>query len=189
MISSLRYLMQKRDNTIVILLVVCFFAMLALAFASVPLYRIFCQKTGFGGTPKISRDGSTKVVNREITVRFVANTHRDLVWEFLPLQHTIRLKIGENGLAFYKAKNCSNKPIIGMATYNVSPDLAGQYFNKVFCFCFEQQKLDPGESMEMPVQFFIDPAFADDPMLKNVDEITLSYTFFIFKKDNPNFSK
>lgn len=174
--------MQKPDRTVAVLLVFGFFAMFALAFASVPLYKIFCQKTGFGGTPRISRNNSIKVVNREITIRFVANTHRDLPWEFSPLQHTIRLKVGENGLAFYKAKNCSNKPIVGMATYNVSPDVAGQYFNKVFCFCFEQQKLDPGEAMEMPVQFFIDPAFADDPLLKKVNEITLSYTFFVFKK-------
>jgi cytochrome c oxidase assembly protein subunit 11 len=173
---------QKNDKTVVILLTVGFFAMLALAFASVPLYRVFCQKTGFGGTPKVSRDGSTQVINREITVRFVANTHRDLPWEFSPLQHTIRLKIGENGLAYYKAKNRSNKPIVGMATYNISPDVAGQYFNKVFCFCFEQQKLDPGETMEMPVQFFIDPAFVNDPLLKSVNEITLSYSFFVFKK-------
>lgn len=175
---------RERDRTVVILLVVWFFAMLALAFASVPLYRIFCQKTGFGGTPKISRGGSTEIVNREITVRFVANTHRDLPWEFTPLQHTMRLKIGENGLAFYKAKNLSDNPIVGMATYNVSPDAAGQYFNKVVCFCFEQQRLNPGEEMEMPVHFFIDPDFASDPLLKDIKEITLSYTFFVFKKNN-----
>lgn len=174
--------MKKNDQTVAILLSIAFFAMLALAFASVPLYRIFCQKTGFGGTPKISRDGSTKVINRELTVRFVANNHRDLPWTFQPLQHTVRIKIGENGLAYYKAKNISDRPVVGMATYNVSPDAAGQYFNKVFCFCFEQQKLDPGETMEMPVQFFIDPDFAKDPVLKDVGEITLSYTFFVFKK-------
>ncbi|MEI6187720.1 MAG: cytochrome c oxidase assembly protein [Alphaproteobacteria bacterium] len=127
--------MKKSDNTIAILLTIGFLTMLGLAFASVPLYRVFCQKTGFGGTPKISRDSSTNVINREITVRFISNTHRDLPWSFTPLQHT-SLKIGENGLAFYKAKNNSDKPIVGMATYNVSPDAAGQYFNKVFCFCF-----------------------------------------------------
>ncbi len=176
--------MPKRDRTVAILLTVGFVTMLALAFASVPLYRVFCQKTGFGGTPKISRDGSTKVINREITVRFVANTHRDLPWTFTPLQHTIRLKIGENGLAFYKAKNFSNHSIVGMATYNVSPDAAGQYFNKVFCFCFEQQRLDANETMEMPVQFFIDPDFAKDPLLKDIAEITLSYTFFVFKQNS-----
>lgn len=175
-------LMKKDDKTIAVLLTFGFFVMLGLAFASVPLYRVFCQKTGFGGTPKISRDGSTNVINREITVRFISNTHRDLPWTFLPMQHTLRLKIGENGLAFYKAKNNSDRPIIGMATYNVSPDAAGQYFNKVFCFCFEQQRLEAGEEMEMPVQFFIDPDFAKDPILKNVKEITLSYTFFVFKK-------
>ncbi len=156
--------------------------MFALAFASVPLYKVFCQKTGFGGTPKINTEKSSKTVNREIGVRFIANTHRDLPWEFSPMQHTVRLKIGENGLAYYKVKNVSQKPIVGMATYNVSPDVAGQYFNKVFCFCFAEQKLEPGESMEMPVQFFIDPAFADDPLLKNIEEITLSYTFFEFNK-------
>lgn len=156
--------------------------MFALAFASVPLYKLFCQKTGFGGTPKISAQNSSKVLARTISVRFIANTHRDLPWEFSPMQHTVQLKIGENGLAYYKAKNTSTKSIVGMATYNVTPDAAGQYFNKVFCFCFEEQKLEPGELMEMPVQFFIDPAFADDPQLKNVNEITLSYTFFRFNK-------
>lgn len=175
--------MHKRDRLTLIFFVIWFFVMFALAFASVPLYKIFCQKTGFGGTPQISESNFSKVIDREISVRFIANTHRDLPWEFLPLQHTVQLKIGESGLAYYKAKNCSQKPIVGMATYNVSPDIAGQYFNKVFCFCFEEQKLDPGESMEMPVQFFIDPAFADDPLLKNVNEITLSYTFFEFKKN------
>ena len=146
--------MKKSDNTIAILLTIGFLTMLGLAFASVPLYRVFCQKTGFGGTPKISRDSSTNVINREITVRFISNTHRDLPWSFTPLQHT-SLKIGENGLAFYKAKNNSDKPIVGMATYNVSPDAAGQYFNKVFCFCFEQQRLDAGEKWKCQCNFLL----------------------------------
>lgn len=155
--------------------------MLGLAYASVPLYKVFCQRTGFGGTPKIGRFANGKVVNREITVNFVANTHRDLPWEFKPLQRKITLKIGESGLAFYYAKNISDKPIVGMATYNVSPDIAGQYFSKIDCFCFEEQLLGAGEGMDMPVQFFIDPEFANDSMLKDLKEITLSYTFFVFK--------
>lgn len=183
--------MKKNDKKLAILLSAAFIAMLALAYASVPLYKVFCQKTGFGGTPKVGRFMDIKVVNREITVNFIASTHRDLPWEFKPLQQKIKLKIGESGLAFYYAKNLSDRAIVGMATYNVAPDAAGQYFNKVQCFCFEEQLLAPGEGMEMPVYFFLDPEFINDPMLKDLEEITLSYTFFIFKgrkslKD-PNF--
>lgn len=174
--------MQKKDKKLATLLSITFFAMLALAYASVPLYKVFCQKTGFGGTPKIGRLGSVKVINREITINFVANTHRDLPWQFKPMQRKVTFKIGETGLAYFYAKNLSDKPIIGMATYNVSPDAAGQYFNKIDCFCFEEQLLDSGESMDMPVYFFIDPEFNNDPMLKDLKEITLSYTFFVFKK-------
>lgn len=173
--------MQQKDKKLAILLSAAFFAMLALAYASVPLYKVFCQKTGFGGTPKIGRLTDVKVINREITVKFVASTHRDLPWQFKTMQHKVKLKIGESGLAYFYAKNLSDKPIVGMATYNVSPDAAGQYFNKIECFCFEEQLLGAGEAMDMPVYFFIDPEFCNDPMLKDLKEITLSYTFFVFK--------
>jgi cytochrome c oxidase assembly protein subunit 11 len=156
--------------------------MLVLAYASVPLYRLFCQKTGFGGTTQVAKSASTQVVEREIVVHFNADTHRDLPWKFRPLQTEIKVKVGENALAFYEAHNWSDKPIVGMATYNVSPDKAGIYFNKVACFCFEEQVLSPQQTVEMPVQFFIDPDFAKDPDLKDVNSITLSYTFFRFNK-------
>lgn len=156
--------------------------MLVLAYASVPLYRLFCQKTGYGGTIQVAKALSTKVVDRVITVRFNADVHRDLPWQFRPLQTAIKVKVGENALAFYESQNFSDKPISGMATYNVTPDKAGIYFNKVACFCFEEQVLSPQQKVEMPVQFFIDPDFANDPDLKDVNTITLSYTFFRFNK-------
>jgi cytochrome c oxidase assembly protein subunit 11 len=156
--------------------------MLAMAYASVPLYRLFCQKTGYGGTTQVAKTQSTKVVEREITVRFNADTHRNLPWHFRPLQTQIKVKIGENALAFYESENWSDQPICGMATYNVTPDKAGIYFNKISCFCFEEQVLSPQQRVEMPVQFFIDPDFDNDPDLKDVNTITLSYTFFRFNK-------
>lgn len=156
--------------------------MLVMAYASVPLYRLFCQKTGYGGTTQVAKTPSTKVVDREITVRFNADVHRDLPWYFKPLQTEIKVKIGENALAFYESQNWSSQPVSGMATYNVTPDKAGIYFNKVACFCFEEQVLSPQQKVEMPVQFFIDPEFAEDPDLRDVDTITLSYTFFKMNK-------
>jgi cytochrome c oxidase assembly protein subunit 11 len=156
--------------------------MLVMAYASVPLYRLFCQKTGYGGTTQVAKIPSGKVVDRVITVRFNADTHRDLPWHFRPLQTEIKVKVGENALAFYESQNRSDQPVCGMATYNVTPDKAGIYFNKVACFCFEEQVLSPQQCVEMPVQFFIDPDFAHDPDLQDVDTITLSYTFFRFNK-------
>lgn len=174
--------MQNKDNHLAVILAGITVFMLAVAFASVPLYRLICKKTGFGGTPQVALAASNKMIDREITIQFTASTHRDLPWGFRPMQHETKIKIGENGLAYFYAENKSDKPIIGMATYNVSPDKAAIYFNKVQCFCFEQQKLNPGQGMEMPVLFFLDPEFAKDPSLKDVKTITLSYTFFEYKK-------
>lgn len=154
--------------------------MLALAYASVPLYRLFCQKTGYGGTTQVVAASSDRVTDRVITVRFNADVHRNLPWAFRPLQKEIKVRVGENALALYESENLSNAPIIGMATYNVTPDKAGIYFNKVACFCFEEQRLEPHKRVDMPVYFFIDPDFATDPNLKDVHTITLSYTFFRF---------
>ncbi len=174
---------MKKDSHLAIILVIMVFTMLGIAYASVPLYRLFCQKTGYGGTPQIggTLSSENKPIDRQITVQFTATTHRDLNWGFKPLQHSITIKIGESGMAYYWAENYSDQPIIGMATYNVSPDKAARYFHKIACFCFEEQKLDPKQGMEMPVLFFIDPAFAQDPQLKNLHTITLSYTFFNLK--------
>lgn len=152
--------------------------MLALSFAAVPLYRIFCQKTGYGGTPKIAYSASGKLGKRHLSVFFNADTHRDLPWEFKPLQQRITVQTGATGLAFYSVKNHSHLPLKGMATYNVTPDKAAPYFVKIECFCFEVQTLGPQTFQELPVQFYIDPAFDTDPNMADVQEITLSYTFF-----------
>ena len=152
--------------------------MLALSFAAVPLYRIFCQKTGYGGTPKISYSSSGKLGKRRISVYFNGDTHRDLPWTFKPLQQRITVQTGATGLAFYRVQNHSQLPVKGMATYNVTPDKAAPYFNKIECFCFEVQTLPAKTYMELPVQFYIDPAFDTDPAMADVQEITLSYTFF-----------
>ncbi|MCX7338811.1 MAG: cytochrome c oxidase assembly protein [Alphaproteobacteria bacterium] len=175
--------MKKNDKNLAIILAAASFVMLGMAYASVPLYMLFCQKTGFGGTTQMAKAPSQQIIeDREVTVQFVANTHRDLPWLFKPLQSQTKIKVGENTMAFYLAENQSERPIIGMATYNVAPDKAAIYFSKVQCFCFDEQKLEPHQSMEMPVLFFLDPEFAKDPDLKDVKVITLSYTFFEFKK-------
>ncbi|CDK29482.1 unnamed protein product [Kuraishia capsulata CBS 1993] len=157
---------------------------LALAFGSVPLYRAICQRTGWGGTPmtdasKITPDKLIPVnTNKKIRVSFTAETSSMLPWKFVPQQREVYLVPGETALAFYKAKNTSDKDIIGMATYSVTPDHVAPYFNKIQCFCFEEQKLNAGEEVDMPLFFFIDPDFASDPAMKNIDDIVLHYTFF-----------
>ncbi|CAG8434731.1 7807_t:CDS:2 [Diversispora eburnea] len=159
-------------------------------YASVPLYRMFCQSTGFSGTPmtnnsKFSPDRLVPTQNsRRIRVTFNADTSRALQWSFVPQQLDVRVLPGETALAFYTAKNKSNQDIIGMATYNVTPSKVAPYFNKIQCFCFEEQKLEAGEEIDMPVFFFIDPEFSDDPLMKDVDTITLSYTFFKARYDD-----
>lgn len=170
---------RSPNQSLAIILGVFVTCMLGMAFAAVPLYKMFCQKTGYGGTPKIAQSASKKIVGgRLLTVRFTANCHRDMPLYFKPQQNSVTVRIGENGLAFYEAENITSQPIKGMATYNVTPDKAGQYFNKIACFCFEEQQFVPGKRLDMPVQFFIDPEFLNDPNVKEVDTITLSYTFF-----------
>lgn len=160
-----------------------------LSYASVPLYRVFCQVTGFGGTVRRvddeDNDGfltaidETKVVEgRPITIRFNADVSAKMPWRFTPMQSEIVVLPGETALAFYVAKNKSAEPITGIATYNVTPAKAGIYFNKVQCFCFDEQRLKPGEALDMPVFFFIDPEFAEDEAMADVKDIMLSYTFF-----------
>jgi cytochrome c oxidase assembly protein subunit 11 len=172
---------KKTDPKIVIILSSVMFAMFGLAYAFVPLYKLFCQKTGFAGTPKIAQKMSMKVGHRMMTVQFVANLHRDLKWKFTPLQSEIKVRVGQNALAFFAAENLTDKPIIGMSTYNVTPDKAAPYFSKVACFCFERQLLHPHEAVDMPVQFYIDPEIVNDKDLDDVNLITLSYTFFEVK--------
>lgn len=168
-------------STLIILLGVAF-GMLALTFASVPLFRLFCEKTGHGGTTQVATLMPTRIENRVITVRFNADTTPHLPWEFKPLQQEIKVRAGEIGLAFYGGKNFSPHPTVGMATYNVTPHKAGIYFNKVECFCFLEQHLAGNQETTFPVQFFINPDIVKDPTMDDVDTITLSYTFFNLKK-------
>ena len=152
--------------------------MIGLTAASVPLYDWFCRVTGYGGTTQVSDGAPVAVTDREIEVRFNADTDPALGWRFQPVERTVTVAIGENRLAFYAATNTSDVPLVGTATFNVTPHQAGYYFSKIHCFCFEEQLLMPGETMQMPVSFYVDPALLDDPEASYLTSITLSYTFF-----------
>ena len=156
-------------------------AMLGLAFASVPLYRIFCQVTGFGGTT-LKADKAPGAVAGEIGVRFDANILPALPWRFEPEQTTVRIQPGARTTIYYRATNLTARVTTGSATFNVSPALAGQYFSKIECFCFSEQTLKGGEKVKMPVVFYVDPKLRTDPATRNIDEITLSYTFYPVEK-------
>lgn len=157
---------------------------LGLSYAAVPLYRAICARTGFGGIPitdrrKFTDDKLVPVnIDKRLRVAFTSEVSQILPWKFVPQQREVYVLPGETALAFYKAKNNSDKDIIGMATYSITPGDAAQYFNKIQCFCFEEQKLAAGEEIDMPVFFFIDPDFATDPAMRNIDDIVLHYTFF-----------
>ncbi|WP_273462138.1 cytochrome c oxidase assembly protein [Sandarakinorhabdus limnophila] len=158
-------------------------SMIGLAYASVPLYRLFCQATGFGGTTQVAAfaptaDQMQAVAGRTIKVRFDSNLAPGLAWRFKPKANEVSIPIGEKRLAFYTASNTGSTAITGRAVYNVSPDVAGRYFIKIDCFCFTEQTLKAGETVDMPVSYYIDPAIMDDPVAKKIDEITLSYTFY-----------
>ncbi|KAL3284604.1 hypothetical protein HHI36_018759 [Cryptolaemus montrouzieri] len=153
-----------------------------MSYAAVPLYRMFCQAYSYGGTVSIGHDDSkvetmTPIRKRPIRIKFNADTATSIKWNFKPQQREITVVPGETALAFYTARNPTSRPIIGISTYNVVPFEAGQYFNKIQCFCFEEQQLNPQEEVDMPVFFYIDPEFMEDPYMENVDEIVLSYTF------------
>lgn len=160
--------------------------MLGIVYAGVPLYRMFCQVTGYNGTVNNDKNllgiSPERLIRRpeskDIKVSFVCDVRKDLGWSFWPEQDEITLKVGETCLAFYKAKNKGTKEVVGMATYNIIPAKAAQYFNKIQCFCFEEQKLDAGEEVDMPLFFFVDPDFEKDPSMADVKEIILAYTFF-----------
>jgi cytochrome c oxidase assembly protein subunit 11 len=152
-------------------------AMLGLAFASVPLYRIFCQVTGFDGTTQRA-EAAPGAVAGEVGVRFDANIAPALPWKFEPERETVRIHPGERTTIYYAAQNYTARATTGQAVFNVSPAQAGQYFSKIECFCFTEQTLKPGESVRMPVVFFVDPKLRTDPATRDIDEITLSYTFY-----------
>ena len=152
--------------------------MIGLAFASVPLYRLFCQATGFGGTTMKADKLPDTQLERKVTVRFDSNTSRNLNWDFRPEKHAEEVRLGQQGLIAFIAKNKDRQPSAGTAVFNVTPLKAGQYFHKIQCFCFGEQLLQPGEEMRMPVVFYVDPKMNDDPEMQDVRSITLSYTFF-----------
>lgn len=171
---------QQRNRRVALRALCIALAMLGLGYASVPLYRLFCQVTGFGGTTqRVSEAQAATVVDsgRMISIRFDANVERNLPWQFKPTQVTDTVSIGVRDMTVYTARNDSNEPITGMATFNVEPEQAGKYFNKVQCFCFTEQTLKPGEEVRMPVLYYVDPKILDDPDAKDIEQITLSYTF------------
>ena len=171
-----------QNKNIVQTISLCVLIMVCLTFASVPLYRMFCQATGYGGTARIFVQPSKIQGKKTFTISFNADVNPELPWKFSPEKKHMQLLTGENKLAFYNAENLSNKPIVGMASYNVTPELAGKYFNKVQCFCFERQLLKPHQKVLMPVLFFIDPEIENDENLKDIQEITLSYNFYRLKE-------
>lgn len=167
---------EKRTALMLVGVVV---AMGALAWAAVPFYNWFCSVTGFGGTTQVAESASDEVLDEVVRVRFDANTDANLDWTFRPMQTRMDLKIGENAIAYYTATNNSDVPLSGTASYNVAPEVAGYYFIKVECFCFVEQTLQPGESVEMPVNFYVDPEIVGDRDAGYVRDITLSYTFHL----------
>lgn len=178
-----RKFLQRKSFAITLMTVIV--GMIGLSYASVPLYRLFCQATGFGGTtqvsdsiPKTISSSANSIEDRILTIRFNADVSDSIPWKFQPAQQEVKVKVGETALAFYRAYNPTNESIVGISTYNVTPQKAGVFFNKIQCFCFEEQRLQPNEMVEMPVFFFIDPDFAEDDRMDDVNIITLSYTFF-----------
>ncbi len=170
--------MTQRSNTRTVgMLAGVVVLMGALSWAAVPFYDWFCRVTGYGGTTNVSADGSDLVLDEKIRVRFDANVDPNMGWTFRPLQRDMELRIGENAIAFYEAVNTTDETITGTASYNVAPEIAGYYFNKIECFCFTEQTLAPGERIEMPVSFFVDAGLVDDRDAGRVRDITLSYTF------------
>jgi len=170
---------EKSNKKLVVRLVGLPLFMLAMSFAAVPFYDWFCRVTGFGGVTQVAAEASTQVLDRDMNVRFDGSLESGMPWEFKPQVRTMTLKIGETGLAFYEAHNPTDKPIAGTASFNVYPYSAGAYFTKIDCFCFEMQVLQPGETIQMPVTFYVDPEIVDDIEGKHVNSITLSYTFHV----------
>ncbi len=188
--ASAASLETRNRRTMVIALSIAA-AMLALGYAAVPLYRLFCQVTGFGGTTQRATEAEALTAGTlgasagatSCSIRFDANTARDMPWSFEPLQVTDRVSIGQRDMAIFVARNDSSVPITGTATFNVEPEQAGAYFNKIQCFCFTEQTLQPGQEVRMPVIYYVDPKAVDDPNMAKVEQITLSYTFH--RKEEP----
>lgn len=176
--------MAQKNTRVAKIVVGVVVGMIGLAYASVPLYDLFCKVTGYGGTTQRAELFDANAIDRDMKVRFTASVHRDMPWDFKPEQVIQTVKVGAQGLAYYQVHNPTNKTIVGTATYNVTPHKAGPYFAKVECFCFTEQVLKPGESMSMPVVYFIDPLIEEDRNLNEVTEVTLSYTFFVMDDES-----
>ncbi len=170
--------MTRRHRLVAAVLFAVFFGMVGAAYAAVPIYRLICAATGLNGTTRRVERNGTQVLDRKITVHFDANTGAGMPWEFKPLQAALTLRIGETSMAYFSAYNPANRSISGNATFNVTPEIAGRYFDKIQCFCFNQQTLTAGERVELPVVFYVDPAIIKEPGAENITDITLSYTFF-----------
>jgi len=160
--------------------------MVGLSFASVPLYNLFCRVTGYGGTTQRAEAESDVILDRMITIDFDANTAQGMPWSFRPVERKVSLNIGQTGIAFYRATNPTNRTITGTASFNVSPQKVGQYFTKIDCFCFTEQTLKPGETVDMPVTFYVDPEIDADINTNEVETITLSYTFYETEQTSQN---
>ncbi len=169
---------MRRNAAIGAGLAVVVAGMVGVAFASVPLYRMFCAATGYDGTPQIGPQAAPGAVSRSVTVAMNADTSPQLPWAFAPELKHVTMQLGEEQLAFFDGKNLSDHTITGHALYNVTPDVAGRYFHKTECFCFTSQTLSPGEKVQFPVSFWVDPAILQDPETRDIHTITLSYTFF-----------
>lgn len=173
-----------RNTRLALICGAIFAGMVGMAYASVPLYRAFCQLTGFDGTVRKAEAAPDRVLDRKLTIRFDANV-RELPWTFTPDQVSQEVKIGDTGLAFYKVTNNGKTPLTGRASYNVIPESAGLYFQKLECFCFSDQTIQPGQTVEFPVVYFVDPKFAEDFETRGAQEVTLSYTFFPSTEKKP----
>jgi cytochrome c oxidase assembly protein subunit 11 len=170
--------LKRKNKRLLLIVLAMVIGMVALSYASVPLYNLFCKVTGYGGTTQVAQNFPDHIVNRTITIKFDTNTAQDLPWEFKPELRQMQVKLGEKGLANFISMNEAKMPVAGTALFNVTPLKAGKYFNKVQCFCFNEQILQPGERVNMPVLFYVDPKMNEDPAMEDVSEITLSYSFF-----------
>jgi cytochrome c oxidase assembly protein subunit 11 len=170
-------IVPRHGRTLVMLVGVAS-GMAAMAWAAVPLYDLFCRVTGYSGRPLVASTGADRILDETVSVRFAASTAAGMPWAFRPVQNTLDVHPGETNLAFFEASNPTGRPITGHATFNVTPPIVGGYFVKIDCFCFTEQTLAPGETVSMPVTFFVDPAIAEDAETRGVRTITLSYTFF-----------
>jgi cytochrome c oxidase assembly protein subunit 11 len=170
--------LTRRNRSVLISVLGVVFGMLMLSYASVPLYSMFCKLTGYGGTPRIGAETPSVILKRHVNVTFNTDVAPDLSWKFRSLQKNINTPIGQRNLAFFEATNTGTEPITATATFNVTPFKMGEYFVKLQCFCFNKQRLDPGESATFPVSFYVDPEVTKDKNLDEVQDITLSYTFF-----------